>query len=190
MVKAKSLREELIAYHGRNPKILSEIIIRRCDQKGFLSDLITLALDKEPIISEGATWILKAELEKGQHLSRQDVNLLIFGLKAVTTWQAQLHICQSIQYLAVPQESAPDLEQWLEALLEAKRPLLRAWSVDALCRVRGSSSPKTKTLLEQMETDDAGSVRARIRNLKREFDAGQSNCFQRGQPNSSAPHRR
>lgn len=171
MAKAKSLREELTAYDGRNPKILSEIIIRCCDQQGFLSDLITLALDKEPIISEGATWILKAELEKGQVLSQRDVNLLVLGLKTVTAWQAQLHICQSIRYFTVPQELESNLEHWLEPLLNAKRPLLRAWSVDAMCRVRGAYSPKTKALLDRMEADDAGSVRARIRNLKREFGA-------------------
>lgn len=172
MANAENLREALTAYDGRSSAILSEISERYGGEKRFLSELIALAFDFEPAISEGATWILKAELEKGHVLSSQNVEQLTSRLSDVTAWQAQLHICQSIQYLVVPQELELQIELWLKSLLGAPRPFLRAWSVDALCRLRGGSSPKTKILLDEMETDVAASVRARVCNLKREFGAG------------------
>ncbi len=168
MANAENLRQELTTYDGRSPTILSEISVRYRDQPNFLSDLVRLAVDENPLISEGATWMLKAELEAGQVCSPQDVKRLVVGLKGVTAWQAQLHICQSIKHITVPQELALELERWLSALLDAPRPFLRAWALDAVCQLRGAS-PKTKALLAQMETDDAASVRARVRNLKRAF---------------------
>jgi hypothetical protein len=89
----------------------------------------------------------------------------------VTAWQSQLHICQSISYVTVPADLSPDLERWLRPLLDAPRPFLRAWAVDAMCRVYGASR-KVTALLKKMETDDAASVRARVRNLSREFGKG------------------
>ena len=150
---------------------LSEIARRHQDGARFLTELVTLASDVEPVISEGATWIIKAELERGQTLSPQDVLQLASRLDHVTAWQAQLHICQSLRHVAVPEEAVSVLEEWLTALLNAPRPFLRAWAVDGLCRLRGASV-ETDALLEKMGEDKAASVRARVRNLKRSFGGG------------------
>lgn len=170
MLNLDGLREELSAYDGRSSTILSEISVKYRRKMGFHSDLITLAFDKVPTISEGATWILKAELEEGCVLPPPDVERLASRLSEVQAWQAQLHICQSIRYLLVPKKSAQSIEKWLKKVLETRRPFLRAWSVDAYCRLHGSSSKKTKFLLDRMEEDEAASVRARVRNLRREFE--------------------
>ena len=171
MTSANELREELAAYDGKSPTILSEIAVRHRGGARFLTELVALASDVEPVISAGATWIIKAELERGQRLSPQDVLHLASSLDGVTAWQAQLHICQSIGRVAVPEEAAPALEQWLTALLNAPRPFVRAWALDALCRLRGASV-ETDALLEHMEKDKAASVRARVRNLKRTVGGG------------------
>lgn len=168
MANAEYLREELAQYDGRNPAILSEVSERHRTRQGFLSELIVLAPDDEAVISEAATWILKAEIEDGQALAPHCVEQLILCLNGVTAWQAQLHICQSIGKIDVPHGLVLDLSQWLETLLVAPRPFLRAWALDALCQLQGSS-PETNALLAQMETDDAASVRARVRNLRRKF---------------------
>lgn len=102
-------------------------------------------------------------------LPPHEVERLASRLNDVKTWQTQLHICQSIRYITVPKKSEQSIENWLKKILEARRPFLRAWSVDAYCRSFGGSPQKTKLLLERMEKDEAASVRARVRNLKREF---------------------
>lgn len=171
MTGSEYLREELSEYDGRSASILSEISMRHRGRARFLSDLVRLASDREPVISAGATWIMKVRLEQGQTLSRHDVGRLVRELEGVTAWQAQLHICQSVGHISVPEALVPDLESWLLQLLDAPRPFLRAWTVDAVCRLWGGSS-KTDAVLAQMQSDQAASVRARVRNLKREFGAG------------------
>ena len=168
MATVDNLRNELANYDGQNPSILSEISARHEGQASFLSDLVTLASDEEAVVSEGATWIIKALVEKGRTFRPHDIRRLVGGLDDVTAWQAQLHVCQSIRHVAVPREAEPILEQWVTTLLDAPRPLLRAWALDALCQQRGATS-ETKSLLKRMEADKAASVRARVRNLMAEF---------------------
>ena len=52
--------------------------------------------------------------------------------------------------------------------LNAPRPFLRAWALNALCHLQGSGA-ETAALLIRMEADAAASVRARVRNLRRVF---------------------
>ena len=162
------LRNALEAYDGKSPAILSEISAQHQNRASLMSDLVTLALDAEQDISEGATWVIKALLDQKKTLSEEDVSRLIKGLDGVTAWQAQLHICQCIAHISVPPKATPGLETWLRALLDAQRPFVRAWALDALCRLLGASS-KTRFLLNQMESDKAASVRARVRNLRATF---------------------
>lgn len=171
MPNVDNLRAELAAYDGRSPTILSELSARHRSDADFLSDLVRFVSDATPVISEGATWIIKAELEAGQTLSPHDVQRLIRALDGVTAWQAQLHICQSLRYIPVQQDQTGELETWLNGMLDAPRPFLRAWAVDALCKVHGPSA-QTMALLLQMETDKAASVRARVRNLKKDLGIG------------------
>lgn len=134
LVDTDDLRQELTEYDGRSPSILSEILVRRHGRPGFLPGLTELASDEEPSVSEGATWIIKALVEDGHTLTPGDIERLIEGLDKITAWQAQLHVCQFVCRISVPKEAALTLEQWLTALLDAPRPFLRAWAVDALCR--------------------------------------------------------
>lgn len=148
MLSSEHLRQELSAYDGRNPTILSELSMRYRAHTGFQSDLVTLASDEVPTISEGATWMLKAELEEGYVLPPQDIDRLASRLSEVTAWQAKLHICQSMRYLLVPKKSKQVIEDWLKTMFDAQKPFLRAWSIDAYCRLCGGSSQKSKSLLD------------------------------------------
>ncbi|SLN76565.1 hypothetical protein RUM8411_04432 [Ruegeria meonggei] len=168
MATVDDLRNELTDYDGRDPSVLSEIAARHEDQPWFLSSLADLAPDEEAVVSEGATWIIKAMVEKGHDFMPQDVERLVVGLDEVTAWQAQLHICQSLVHMSVPQEVEPILKQWLNPLLDAPRPFVRAWATDALCRLCDKHSDRWN-VLEQMSEDKAASVRSRVRNLMTEF---------------------
>ncbi|MBT8459286.1 MAG: hypothetical protein HKP37_06460 [Boseongicola sp.] len=171
MSSLTDLRNSLEEYDGKSPTILSEIATLQRGRKTFLPDLVTLASDPQGSIADGATWILGSELKAGETLAVQEVHRLLSSLTDIVTWQAQLHICQSLRHLSVPPELLPDLISWLTPLLEAKRPFLRTWSMDALCSLWGTS-PDTDALLTRMETDDAASVLARARALRREFAPG------------------
>ena len=163
-----ALRAGLAEYDGRSPTILSELAVRHRGHPHFHDDLATLASDEDRFVSEGATWIINAELKDGATLSPEQVARLLNGLDRVTAWQAQLHVCQFAGLLEVPEALKAPFSAWLHDRLDAERPFLRAWALDALCHLLGPSA-ETDALLRRMETDKAASVRARLRNLKRQF---------------------
>lgn len=158
--------EEFAAYDGRSPTILSEISIRYRDRAGFLETLIELVGDKDRLISEGVTWVLKSELDNGRRLDDDLTSRLIAAVDTVTAWQAQLHICQVVAYLKVPERACLPLRQWLIQRLDADRPFLRAWALDGLCHL---PDVPVSSLLDRMADDPSASVRARVKNLRRQL---------------------
>jgi ribosomal protein S18 acetylase RimI-like enzyme len=158
------LRERLTAYDGRSPTIASEAAAQCRDAPGFLDAVIGLASDENRMVSEAATWILKDELEAGVRLDRAMTDRLVAGLDRLEAWQAKLHICQVVSHLDVPRTARETLHNWLTPLLDAERPFLRAWALDALCHLPGT---RVDALLRRMAEDRSASVRARVRNLAR-----------------------
>ncbi len=161
---AADLRARLTAHDGRSPTIPSEVAAQYRDAPGFLAAVIGLASDKDRMVSEAATWILKAELEAGARLDRALTDGLIDQLDKLEAWQAKLHVCQAVSHLDVPETARETLRAWLTPLLDAERPFLRAWALDALCRLPGT---RVDALLGRMAEDRSASVRARVRNLAR-----------------------
>lgn len=159
------VRDALARYDGRSTTILSEISVRHHNRAGFLEALIELAGENDTMVSEGVTWVLKSELETGRRLDEDLTVRLVAAVDTVTAWQAQLHICQIIAYLNVPENAREALRQWLIQRLDADRPFLRAWALDGLCHL-----PDTPfgALLDRMADDPSASVQARVRNLRKQ----------------------
>lgn len=160
------LRERLTAYDGRSPTIASETAAQCRDAPCFLDAIIRLASDEDRMVSEAATWILKDELEAGARLDRAMTDGLIAGLDRLEAWQAKLHICQAVSHLDVPKTSRETLRSWLTPLLDAERPFLRAWALDGLCHLPDTP---VSALLDRMAGDPSASVRARVKNLRRQL---------------------
>lgn len=158
------LRERLAAYDGRSPTIPSEAAAQCRSAPGFLATVVQLVADEDQMVSEAATWILKNELEAGARLDRAMTDGLIAGLDRLEAWQAKLHICQGVSHLNVPKTARETLRSWLTPLLDAERPFLRAWALDALCHLPGT---RVDALLRRMAEDKSASVRARVRILQR-----------------------
>ena len=166
-----ALRDALTAFDGRATTILGEAEARFARQPGYLAALIDLAGDGEERVSGGATWLIKARLEAGGRLGASETTALLAKLATVTAWGAQLHLCQIAQHLTVSAGDAERLSRWLEGLLAHERPFLRAWSLDALCRIaRQHDGYRARALdaLEAGERDPAASVKARVRRLRKE----------------------
>lgn len=156
----------LQAFDGKAVSVLSEARVRFGAQPDFQNTLVHLAVSDAPRMSEGATWLIKDILSTGGCLSAGEVNVLFGSISKVTAWQAQLHICQSFEYLEVPTAHDGAVLAWLQPLLCAKRPFLRAWSMNALQHLSQRSvrfEGPAQTALHQAADDDAASVRARAR---------------------------
>lgn len=171
MTCAKSkLRERLGAYDGRATTILGEAEAALSHEAGYLDALITLVAQQEGHFANGASWLLKSALEGGAKPSTKQTKALIDNALIIQNWVAQLHICQLIRHMEVPEIKAAQLCEWLSHLLVHRRPFVRAWSLDALSALAGQHADYADVFnaaLEEARGDDAASVRARARRLNR-----------------------
>ena len=166
-----TLEDALRQSDGKGITTLSEIRAAFAGGRTFLSELIGLVGHDETPISDGATWLIKDRLDDGVRLTRSQTEILVGSLHAISSWQAQLHICQSIRHLEISGSLTDDCADWLKPLLRSDRPFLRAWSMDAL-QWLGSHSPElagpVEAALTAAEQDSAASVRARARHWRKQ----------------------
>ncbi|MEO0440968.1 MAG: hypothetical protein AAF067_08845 [Pseudomonadota bacterium] len=165
---ATKLLDLLRTYDGRAISILGEIEAEFGAGDDYLDKLITFAAHEQVEVSDGATWLIKSALENGARFSAGQTAALCQTVSDTTTWQAQLHVCQSVQYLDLSQTDAAVMAEWLKPLLTHDRPFLRAWSLDALCRigvVHEEYAEAAREALATADEDNAASVRARARKL-------------------------
>ena len=166
-----SLRFALSEFDGRALTVLGETAAKFQNQSRFLKNLVVLSSDADEHVSSGATWILKSRFEAGDRLTAQNSRLLFSNIGKIQNWAAQLLICQSAAYFRPDAKSAGQFVQWLTERLDHERPFIRAWSLDALCRMARQypeHAIKAEQALEQAANDPAGSVKARIRNINSE----------------------
>ncbi len=164
------LAQRLSEFDGRSITILGEIEAECSDQAGYLDAVIALVDHADANVGAGVTWLIKNALEAGEQLSEQQSRAFFGRAPTTNGWAAQLHVCQSIQFLEVPADLAPELMAWLRPLSESPRPFVRAWSVDALDRLAQQLpefEAEARSVLEAADADPAASVRARARQIRK-----------------------
>lgn len=170
-----TLDEALKNYDGKTTTILSDIRAAFGSRQTFLSDLVLLVVHEDARISEGATWLIKALLDDGVRLTPRQTEDLIGHLDAISSWQAQLHICQSVRHLETSAHLTDACADWLTLFLRSDRAFLRAWSMDALQHLALRSAKlagRAEATLDAAEQDPAASVRARARGWRKRTKRG------------------
>lgn len=165
-----ALFEALCEFDGKAVSILSEAQAQFGASESFLPELVDLASCQTEHIGDGATWLIKNCLENGERLTPDATAVLFANLNEVTRWQAQLHLCQSFAYLEVPAPAAANAADWLDGVLQHKRPFLRAWSMDAyqhLAIQHPRFAARADAALAEAERDQAASVKARARHARK-----------------------
>ncbi len=165
----EDLRAELLEFDGIAVSILSEARARHRDDEGFLDGLVALFADENSTVADGATWILKAELEDGTVLPRVATEALITSLDTLSSWPSVLHVFQIVDRLDLNMDQAGRVILRAKTFTGHKRPFLRAWSMHAVV-VLGRRFPEfsqdAEAALTCGEADAAASVRARARRLR------------------------
>ena len=176
----------LSAYDGRDTKFLQALADQHAASADYVDCLIK-CFDRNPTtIADGASWLLLAHLRGGGDggggdnsdgdgdgcyggdLTPRLVDGLIAQTNVLTSWAAQLHICQSLRLIPLDADQALVLAEWLRPLLGSEKPFVRAWSLDAflhVCTLLPSHAGEGRMALEAALNDPAASVRARARNL-------------------------
>jgi len=166
------IRSKIAEFDRRSPSVLGETEAQFGRERGYLTALIGLAGDQNAPVSSGSTWLIKSHLEAGGSLSPSQVAKLLGQLDLIKEWDAQLHICQSVRLLTIAGAEVALLAIWLTPLMSNSRPFLRAWSLDAVCRLAAEhplyDDLAQKALAAGLD-DGAASVRARARRLQKEL---------------------
>ena len=166
------LRAALLGFDGKAISYLSETGMQFRARPNYLSDLVDLARDDEADIASGATWLLKDHLETGGTLDADLVAPLLCALESALSWGAILHILQSVQYLDLALIDDRQLFDLAHQHLTHTRPFIRAWAVDATCRL-GERFPARRDDAQRALTaaleDKAASVRARARRISKDM---------------------
>lgn len=165
-----ALEEAIARFDGVATAPLIEARAAFRDRPGFLDDLASLSLDPRATIADGASWILKAEIDEGATLPPEATDRLARSLDQLASWQAQLHLCQMADALALDAAQAGLFTAWARPLADHPRPLLRAWALHVTIVLGLRIGTHRKTLddaLDAADADPAGSVRARARKLRK-----------------------
>lgn len=97
IMNAGLLEHHLQNYDGKAVSLLSEARLACRNSASYFKDLISLSLDPRPAVSDGATWMLKAEFEDCAALSPELTEHFVASLGRLKSCQAMLHICQGVE---------------------------------------------------------------------------------------------
>ena len=102
-----SLFLDLADYDGKAVAPLETIRRIRSDDVTNVADAVALADAAEANVAIGATWLLRAWLEDGATMDAGLVSELGARLEHVLSPWAQLHLCQTVRFIEVPEPAAP-----------------------------------------------------------------------------------
>lgn len=176
-VMRDALEQHLLKFDGRAVSLLSETRIACSSLPGYLDDLAALCFDPRKYVSDGATWIIKAELDDGVKLPPDATECIVASLGRIQSWQAALHLCQSVEKLSLSPAQAKRFVDWAKTYANHSRPFVRAWSLHARVVLRHKVpefGQEVRRDLQAAEVDKAASVRARVRQLRKTFGLGET----------------
>ncbi|MGK7926108.1 MAG: hypothetical protein AB4290_12845 [Spirulina sp.] len=161
-----SIESEIKGWNGKSADEITEIFQTYSDTPVFIDTLIELF--KIPSCQKGATWLLKAWLDKGNNLKSEQIAKLFSSLDILEHWEAKLHLLQSLPFLPIAHSQKQQVEGFLRTTLPDRNKFVRAWSYNGfyeLARQYPEYQEETEQFLEMAMRDEAASVKARIRKL-------------------------
>ncbi|MFT4540721.1 MAG: hypothetical protein ACI841_000991 [Planctomycetota bacterium] len=125
----------------------------------------------DPDASVPASWMLRAYLQQGAELPKQQTVTLLKSLRRIAADDARLHICQLVTHLDIPTRNAEALARFLRDCFEGTHKFTRAWAADGMHRLSLQHERyrlESLRWIDRASRDEAASVRARARQIARE----------------------
>lgn len=165
-----SIQQEITNWDGKSVDDLQAVFDCYSQDAGFGAELVQLL--KESSLQLGASWLLKRFLETGHKLSTGDLKLVYNSLSDLEEWGAELHLLQCLPYLKIGKSQVKKLESFLRGCVASQNKFVRAWAYNGFYEL-ALQHPRFKAevdlMLEQALEDEAASVKARIRNIRKVF---------------------
>ena len=166
------LRALLDKFDGVHINSLEVIAESLAPEPPVLDALCELALGDESKLQSASTWLLKRFLEQGARLNGKQTTALLNVLRGDGHWEAKLHILQMLGGLTIAADASHELWATLAARTKDNNKLIRAWSYHGLAVIADQHlafRSKAIDWLAAGEEDEAASVRARIRRLRKAY---------------------
>ncbi len=125
-------------------------------------------------LQRGATWLLKQYLSDGNAISLTQIEAIYSHIDELVHWESKLHILQCSPYLQVSETCLSKVEHFYRVCMKSDRIFVRAWAYSCFFELAAQypifQNEATFMLETALETEFAGSVKARIRKvLKKGF---------------------
>ena len=160
------LRAAMADFDGAAVSMLSEASLPFRADPQYSHALVFLFDDPEPTIQIGASWLLLDHVKTKKALRPEYLDELAPRLEGVTAWMAALHVLQALDFYKAPHHKADKFAAFCQQHLTHDRPFLRAWSMNALCRLAAQHTayrPEAQRARQAALEDKSASVRARAR---------------------------
>ena len=160
-------------FDGKSVEFLERIDATITRDEESLAGLFAAAKHDHLSIQVGATWLLKrwheaeAKPEVGRHTTKV-VNLLC----RAEHWEVQLHLLQILATVRLDRKPWKRLKEQLGNLARSENTFVRAWTHSVFAAIGDGDESFREEALERMneaEIEDAASVRARIRQIRKRY---------------------
>ena len=166
---SKTLTRRLQAINAKDPKQLAQVRDEFSAETAPVDEAIKLASDSEDALSIGATWLLRAWLDKGAETTTAQSSTLSRLLPSIQNHHSIQHVCQCIGSLRIPRgQTTERFADFLRNGTQSERPFARAWATDGLVRLaqqHPSYLDDAQAAVAHALEDPKASVRARAKHL-------------------------
>lgn len=168
-----ALARAVLDFDGAHKDVLERFAAENAVTPTLMQQLCDLAGADDRKAQSAATWLIKRMTEKRAMLTETQTETLLDLFSSESKWESRLHILQMLDRMIIPAERAPSL--WAALLSQTKdtNKFVRAWSyfgLAVLAEAHADYRGEAIALLVQSEGDDAASVRARIRRIRKTFE--------------------
>ncbi len=168
------LGAELLAFDGKHTDVLERLASSLEPTAGAIGELCDLAATDNPRFQVAATWILKRFLDDGTAFGAAQTEQILDLFGRVSEWEARLHLLQLLPGTTVPKNREDQLLKTLmtEDYLRSDTKFVRAWTYNALAELADRNPalrPEVIDMLATAEQGEAASIKARIRNIRKQM---------------------
>ncbi|MDJ0757668.1 MAG: hypothetical protein QNJ45_29305 [Ardenticatenaceae bacterium] len=163
-----SLQQALTEWDDKSAADMRTVYSRHLDDDSFTAALIE-HIAHEPW-QKGATWLLKRHLEEGNKLTPQEIEAVYHLMPQLVHWETRLHILQCIPFMPIAAAEAEIVYVFLQESLRDKVKFVRAWAYGGFFELAAQHpvyAAEAQQLLDKALTEEAASVKARIRQIMR-----------------------
>jgi hypothetical protein len=161
-----NIKEFIKDWNGRSVGDMEEVFRVFCEEETFVSQLI--ACMKNPSFQVGSTWLMKRYFKEGHSLTPVEVKKVYGAAHTMGHWMSKLLVLQSVPYMPIAKGDVKNVEPFFRKCLKDDNKMVRAWAYNGFYELsiqHPAYQEEARKLLEKGKNDDAGSVKARIRNI-------------------------